>query len=131
MFSSRQVSMTMVCASFTILILSFQTTEMLGREAFFLWVCLLFGSFSGSYSLLPTATAKCFGKEYLSMNYGLVFTSHVRVLWINVQGNVFLSRESVQFYGLNLLSRDINKQGSVCGSYRGRGSSVGRARDSW
>ena len=74
-----QVSMLISCACFTCLMLTFQVTELQGKETFFVWVCLLFGSFSGNYSLLPTATAKCFGREFMSMNFGLLFTSRVRL----------------------------------------------------
>ncbi|KAK3801052.1 hypothetical protein RRG08_013449 [Elysia crispata] len=93
--TSFRVSMMLACACFTCLILTFQVTELQGRETFFLWVCLLFGSFSGSYSLLPTATAKCFGREYVSMNYGLVFTSQV----ISAPLGAFLSQQLISEIG--------------------------------
>lgn len=75
--TSFRVSMMVSCACFTCFILTFQVTQLQGREMFFIWVCLLFGCFSGSYSLLPTATAKCFGREYMTTNYGMLFTSRV------------------------------------------------------
>ncbi|RUS90172.1 hypothetical protein EGW08_002051 [Elysia chlorotica] len=93
--TSFRVSMMVACACFTCLILTFQVTELQGREMFFLWVCLLFGSFSGNFSLLPTATAKCFGREYVSTNYGLVFTSQV----ISAPLGAFLSQQLISQIG--------------------------------
>ncbi|CAL1545164.1 unnamed protein product [Lymnaea stagnalis] len=74
---SFRVSLLLVCAFFTCLMLTFQVSEHGGKPLFFIYVCLLFGSFSGSFALFPTATAKCFGRKNLSVNYGLVFTSQM------------------------------------------------------
>ncbi|GFS11054.1 oxalate:formate antiporter, partial [Elysia marginata] len=93
--TSFRVSMMISMACFTCLILTFQVTQLQGRETFFIWVCLLFGSLSGSYSLLPTATAKCFGREYMAMNYGLVFTSQI----ISSPLGAFLSQQLISQIG--------------------------------
>ncbi|GFN89132.1 oxalate:formate antiporter [Plakobranchus ocellatus] len=93
--TSFRVAMMVSCASFTCLMLTFQVTAVLGRGVFFIYVCLLFGSFSGSFSLLPTATAKCFGREYLSMNYGLVFTAQV----VTSPLGAFLSQQLISAIG--------------------------------
>ncbi|XP_035693942.1 oxalate:formate antiporter-like [Branchiostoma floridae] len=45
------------------------------KVMFFIWICGIFGSFCGNFSLFPTATAKTFGPDYVAVNYGLVFTS--------------------------------------------------------
>ncbi|KAH9498550.1 hypothetical protein Btru_007039 [Bulinus truncatus] len=74
---SFRVAMLIVCSAFTALMLTLQLSEYGGKALFFIYICLLFGSFSGSFALLPTATAKCFGHKYLSINYGLVFTSQI------------------------------------------------------
>ncbi|CAH1245153.1 SLC16A14 [Branchiostoma lanceolatum] len=47
------------------------------KVMFFIWICGIFGSFCGNFSLFPTATAKTFGPEYVAVNYGLVFTSNL------------------------------------------------------
>ncbi|XP_059159550.1 oxalate:formate antiporter-like [Physella acuta] len=74
---SVRVALMITCASFATFMLTLQLSEYGGKPVFFLFVCLLFGSFSGSFALFPTATAKCFGRKYLSINYGLVFTSQM------------------------------------------------------
>ncbi|XP_035680848.1 oxalate:formate antiporter-like isoform X2 [Branchiostoma floridae] len=47
------------------------------KVMFFIWVCGIFGSFCGNFSLFPTATAKTFGPDYVAVNYGLVCTCGV------------------------------------------------------
>ncbi|BFZ00817.1 hypothetical protein BsWGS_03856 [Bradybaena similaris] len=86
-FSFRVANLIM-SAAFTCLMLTLQLSERGGKPLFFIYVCLLFGSFSGSYALFPTATAKCFGRKYLPINYGFVFTSQV----ITAPLGVFLSQ---------------------------------------
>uniref|UniRef100_A0A0B7A8L4 Major facilitator superfamily (MFS) profile domain-containing protein n=1 Tax=Arion vulgaris TaxID=1028688 RepID=A0A0B7A8L4_9EUPU len=86
---SFRVSSLIMCACFTCLMLTLQLSERGGKALFFVYVCLLFGSFSGSYSLFPTATAKCFGRKYLPINYGLVFTSQI----ITAPIGVFMSQK--------------------------------------
>ncbi|CAG5135273.1 unnamed protein product, partial [Candidula unifasciata] len=85
---SFRVSCLIMSAAFTCSMLTLQLSELGGKPLFFVYVCLLFGSFSGSYALFPTATAKCFGRKYLPINYGLVFTSQV----ITAPLGVFLSQ---------------------------------------
>ncbi|XP_022338088.2 apicoplast pyruvate carrier 1-like isoform X1 [Crassostrea virginica] len=62
---------------FSFFILSFELTSLAGKPLYLIWVCCLFLSFSGNFSLLPTATAKAFGKTHYGVNYGMVFTSSV------------------------------------------------------
>ncbi|CAG5135272.1 unnamed protein product [Candidula unifasciata] len=85
---SFRVSSLIMCAAFTCLMLTLQLSERGGKPLFFIYICLLFGSFSGSFALFPTATAKCFGRKYLPINYGLVFTSQV----ITAPLGVFMSQ---------------------------------------
>ncbi|BFZ00816.1 hypothetical protein BsWGS_03855 [Bradybaena similaris] len=85
---SFRVAALIMSAAFTCLMLTLQLSERGGKPLFFIYVCLLFGSFSGSYALFPTATAKCFGRKYLPINYGFVFTSQV----ITAPLGVFLSQ---------------------------------------
>lgn len=62
---------------FSFFILSFELTSLAGKSLYLIWVCCLFLSFSGNFSLLPTATAKAFGKTHYGVNYGMVFTASV------------------------------------------------------
>ena len=85
LFSSRccfmnfffQTAMVFSTGLFSFFILSFELTSLAGKPLYLIWVCCLFLSFSGNFSLLPTATAKAFGKTHYGVNYGMVFTSSV------------------------------------------------------
>ena len=74
----HQVAMMCLCCLFTVLMLTLGVTSLGGRWMFMLWVGLLFLAFSGSFSLMPTATARSFGHAHYPRNYGLVFTCEVR-----------------------------------------------------
>ncbi|XP_041369549.1 uncharacterized protein LOC121383508 [Gigantopelta aegis] len=75
--TSFKVAMMCNCAVFTMLMLTIGLTSVAGKAMFFIWVCLLFLTFSGSFSLMPTATARSFGQTHYAVNYGLLFTSQV------------------------------------------------------
>ena len=66
-----------LCCLFTVLMLTLGLSSLTGRWMFLLWIGLLFLAFSGSFSLMPTATARAFGQRHYAMNYGLLFTSQV------------------------------------------------------
>ncbi|KAK3095100.1 hypothetical protein FSP39_010342 [Pinctada imbricata] len=70
-----KTAMVFSCGLFSALILSFGLTSLAGEGLYFIYVCLLFLCFSGNFSLLPTATAKTFGKKYYPVIYGMVFTA--------------------------------------------------------
>ncbi|XP_059159553.1 oxalate:formate antiporter-like [Physella acuta] len=74
---SFRVALLALLGVFTSLMLTLQVSEYGGKPLFFVYICLLFGSFSGNFSLFPTATAKSYGPKYLSINYGLLFTSQL------------------------------------------------------
>lgn len=58
-------------------LLTFYATSAVGKPAFFIWVCVIFFCIGGVYSLFPTAIARSFGSKYMSVNYGLLFTSQI------------------------------------------------------
>ncbi|KAJ8309600.1 hypothetical protein KUTeg_012844 [Tegillarca granosa] len=58
-----------------ILMLTFNVTSLVSRELYVVYVCLLFLSLSGNSVLLPTATAKAFGKEHYGVNFGIIYTA--------------------------------------------------------
>lgn len=58
-------------------LLTFYATSVVGKPAFFIWVCVIFFCIGGVYSLFPTAIARSFGSKYMSVNYGLLFTSQI------------------------------------------------------
>ncbi|XP_071085862.1 apicoplast pyruvate carrier 1-like isoform X1 [Haliotis cracherodii] len=74
---SFKISMMCLCALFTALLLTIGLTSMAGKWLFFIYVCLIFGTFSGNFSLFPVATARSFGQLHYPLNYGLLFTSQV------------------------------------------------------
>ena len=75
----HQVAMMCLCCMFTVLMLTLPLTSLVGRWMFLLWVGLLFLAFSGSFSLMPTATARSFGQAHCARNYGLLFTCQVTI----------------------------------------------------
>ncbi|KAL8595959.1 hypothetical protein ACOMHN_018271 [Nucella lapillus] len=75
---SFKIAMLWLCSTFCILMLTLGVSSLAGGGwVFLLWVGLLFLVFSGSFSLMPTATAASFGQTHIARNYGLVFTSQV------------------------------------------------------
>ena len=70
-------TMVIQCLLMALLFLTFTLTEKAGDWMYFIWVCLMFGTFSGNFALFPTVTAKAFGQKYFISNYGLVFSSQI------------------------------------------------------
>lgn len=61
----------------TIFLLTFYATRFVEKTMFFVWVCVIFFCVGGIFSLFPTAMALSFGPKYMSINYGLLFTSQI------------------------------------------------------
>ena len=59
----------------TISLLTFYATSAVGKPMFFIWVCVIFFCVGGIFSIYPTSIAHTFGPKYMSINYGLLFTS--------------------------------------------------------
>ncbi|XP_048246393.1 uncharacterized protein LOC124149926 [Haliotis rufescens] len=78
---SFKTSMVCICALFTVLMSIFNLTKLAdGKALFFIYVCLTFGTFSGNYSLIPTATARTFGQEYEMLFSSQIDIAPVRAL---------------------------------------------------
>ena len=60
-----------------VFLLTFFATSLVGKSMFFVWVCVIFFCVGGIFSLYPTAMALSFGPKYMSINYGLLFTSQI------------------------------------------------------
>ncbi|XP_067669940.1 uncharacterized MFS-type transporter YhjX-like [Haliotis asinina] len=72
---SFKIAMMCLCTSFSCLMITFNATRV-GKEAlYFIYVCLLFGTLAGNYSLFSVAAARSFGEKHYPINFGLVFTS--------------------------------------------------------
>ena len=55
--------------------------EQAGRPLLMIWICLIFLTFSGNFSLFITAIAKTYGVKNAALNYGILFTSSVSEIW--------------------------------------------------
>ncbi|XP_077981870.1 apicoplast pyruvate carrier 1-like isoform X2 [Glandiceps talaboti] len=72
---SFRVAMIILCSLNTILMLTLIASEHANRAMFFIWICAIFFTFSGNFSIFPSTTARSFGEEYMGMNYGCLFTA--------------------------------------------------------
>ena len=59
----------------TMFLLTFYATSAIGKPMFFIWVCVIFFCIGGMFSIYPTSVVHIFGPKYMSINYGLIFTS--------------------------------------------------------
>ncbi|XP_023322792.1 uncharacterized protein LOC111697129 [Eurytemora carolleeae] len=69
-----KMCMILVTSSISFLYATLYFTEFGSKALFAVWVWLIFFSFCGTFVLLPTASAVCFGTKYSSKNYGLIMT---------------------------------------------------------
>ncbi|XP_064609243.1 uncharacterized MFS-type transporter YhjX-like [Liolophura sinensis] len=76
--TSFKVAQLSVCTSLAVFILTLVFTPFGGKPFFFIWVFLIFLSFSGTFSLLPAETARAFGSKYYTINYGLMCSADVK-----------------------------------------------------
>lgn len=61
----------------TAMLLTIFICTVAGKIMFFVWVCVIFFCIGGYFSVFPTAIARAYGAQYVSINYGLLFTSQV------------------------------------------------------
>ena len=74
---SYKYSLVIVGGIMTVFVLTFYACTMGGKYMFFIWVCIMFFCIGGNFSLFPTAIGRAFGLQYVSVNYGLLFTSQI------------------------------------------------------
>lgn len=74
---SYKVAMACVTCLMMALMLSFNASEEVGPGLYMVYVIGIFLSFSGTFSLMPTACVKTFGVKSMPENYGLLFSSTV------------------------------------------------------
>ena len=99
---SYKFALVLLAAIMTIFTLTFYSCSLGGKAMFFIWVCVIFFCIGGNFSLFPTAIGRAFGLKYVSINYGLLFTSQV------VAGAVGATLSStlkslIHYYGLMFL----------------------------
>ena len=96
---SYKFALVVLNASLTVFLLTFYTSSLGGKEMYFIWVCIIFFCVGGNFSVFPTAVARCFGLKYVSINYGLLFTS--QIVAGSVGSLVATTLNSlIKFYGL-------------------------------
>ncbi|KAK7091591.1 uncharacterized MFS-type transporter YhjX-like [Littorina saxatilis] len=47
------------------------------KPYFFIWVCLILFAISGKFAIMPPVIARMYGNKYMSINYGLLYTSQI------------------------------------------------------
>ena len=99
---SYKFALVLLSAMMTIFTLTFYSCILAGKAMFFIWVCVLFFCIGGNFSLFPTAIARAFGLDYVSINYGLLFTSQVVAGAIGATLSTTL-KSLIQYYGLMFL----------------------------
>lgn len=83
----------------SILLLTFYSTSVTGKEAFLIWMCALFFCVGGYLSLFPMATASCFGEAHMGTNYGIMYSALV-VANILMAFLAHILRDLFPWYGL-------------------------------
>ncbi|XP_076467195.1 apicoplast pyruvate carrier 1-like [Babylonia areolata] len=63
---------TFACTSFT-----FIGSEFGLKPYFLVWVCIILFAISGKFCIMPPVIARMFGNKYMSINYGLLYTSQI------------------------------------------------------
>ena len=74
---SYKFALVLQSGNMTVFLLTFFATSLVGKSMFFVWVCVIFFCVGGIFSLYPTAMALSFGPKYMSINYGILFTSQI------------------------------------------------------
>jgi MFS family permease len=99
---SYKFALVLLAAIMTIFTLTFYSCSLGGKGMFFIWVCVIFFCIGGNFSLFPTAIGRAFGLKYVSINYGLLFTSQVVA---GAVGAILSStlKSLIHYYGLMFL----------------------------
>ena len=74
---SYKFSLVVLSGIMTVFTLTLYACSIVGEVMFFIWICVIFFCIGGNFSLFPTAIGRAFGLQYVSINYGLLFTSQV------------------------------------------------------
>ena len=99
---SYKFALVLLAAIMTIFTLTFYSCSLGGKAMFFIWVCVIFFCIGGNFSLFPTAIGRAFGLKYVSINYGLLFTSQVVAGAVGATLSSLL-KSLIHYYGLMFL----------------------------
>lgn len=76
--TSFRLCINLICGLTSFLMLTFELSLYYqSRTLFFIWVTLIFFTFSGNFVVFPTATAQVFGRTDGGTIYGFLFTAPV------------------------------------------------------
>ena len=96
---SYKFALVVLSGVMTIFTLTLYSSTEGGKTMFFFWMCIIFFCIGGNFSLFPTAIGRAFGLQYVSVNYGLLFTSQVAAGSVGALLSSAL-KIYIDFYGL-------------------------------
>jgi len=70
-----QVSLSLATTCATFLLFTMPLTVYMGKMAYLLWLILIFVCLAATHALFITATVRCFGTKYKTVNYGCLIVS--------------------------------------------------------
>lgn len=73
--SSYKLVAVIITLSLTAFMMSFVALPYGGKVMFTIWVLAIFFLFAGTFSIMATGTAECFGSKNVGTNFGIVFTA--------------------------------------------------------
>lgn len=111
-FFNNQIAQLGITGLLTCLFATLSLSELGGEPVFFIWICLIFLTFSGSFSTFPSVTMRCFGTQYYSVNYGIMFTSQAVTAVIGALLAQSL-RLSIGWHGMFFLAAGISAFASL------------------
>ncbi|XP_067653254.1 monocarboxylate transporter 9-like [Haliotis asinina] len=68
---------------------TFTLCEYGGKVMLIIWMCLIYGTFSGFYCIMPSLNVSIFGHKYYSSNYGLLMSA---MMVIQIVGGLLTSQ---------------------------------------
>ncbi|XP_048251114.1 L-lactate transporter-like isoform X2 [Haliotis rufescens] len=72
-------SLVVVCAILGSAAATFTLCEYGGKVMLIIWMCLIYGTFSGFFCIMPSLNVSIFGHKYYSSNYGLLMSAMIVV----------------------------------------------------
>lgn len=99
---SYKFALVLLSGLMTMFMLTLYACILGGKVMFFIWMCIIFFCVGGNFSLFPTAVGRAFGLHYVSINYGLLFTSQVLAGSLGALLSTFL-KTRIGFVGLFFL----------------------------
>ncbi|XP_071098168.1 apicoplast pyruvate carrier 1-like [Haliotis cracherodii] len=92
-------SLVVVCAILGSAAATFTLCEYGGKVMLMIWMCLIYGTFSGFYCIMPSLNVSIFGHKYYSSNYGLLMSA---MIVVQIAGGLLTSqlKDSIGWKGI-------------------------------